>query len=225
MTLNYHLTAHAAFWKTESQSVNNVTGTKSATDKAATLARVSENKNYPMNPIATFEVELETENFFLVQTVQSHFDGLYVVASNPMVWEQHPERDRWKEPVFLQFFQKALENDLGCFTIIDKTKNSVVGSTRFYSFDSANDAIRLGYTFMDPSYWGTGANREIKNTLIDLAFSVVDKIFFDIGPDNHRSRAAVEKLGAVVAETSAEKVIYVLKRSALDTTSSPSPGE
>ena len=178
-----------------------------------------------MNPIATFEVELETKNFFLVQTVQSHFDGLYVVASNPMVWAQHPERDRWKEPVFLKFFQKALENDLGCFTIIDKDKNSVVGSTRFYSFDSANKAIRLGYTFMDPAYWGTGANREIKNTLIDLAFSVVNKIFFDIGPDNHRSRAAVEKLGAVVAETSEEKVIYVLKRNVLDTTSTPSPGE
>jgi len=54
---------------------------------------------------------------------------------------------------------------------------------------------------------------------------VVDKIFFDIGPDNHRSRAAVEKLGAVVAETSAEKVIYVLQKSAKDTTSSPSPRE
>ena len=78
---------------------------------------------------------------------------------------------------------------------------------------------------MDPAYWGTGANREIKNTLIDLAFSVVNKIFFDIGPDNHRSRAAVEKLGAVVAETSEEKVIYVLKRNVLDTTSTPSPGE
>ena len=178
-----------------------------------------------MNPVATFGVELETENFFLVQTVQSHFDDLYLVASNPMVWAQHPERDRWKEPVFLQFFKKALENDLGCFTIIDKDKNSVVGSTRFYSFDSANKAIRLGYTFMDPAYWGPGANREIKNTLIDLAFSVVNKIFFDIGPDNHRSRAAVEKLGAVVAETSEEKVIYVLKRNALDTTSTPSSGE
>ena len=178
-----------------------------------------------MNPATTFRVGLETENFSLAQTTPSHFDDLYLVASNPVVWEQHPERDRWQEPVFLQFFQKALENDLGCFTIIDKDKNSVVGSTRFYSFDPANDAIRLGYTFMDPAYWGTGANREIKDTLIHLAFSVVDKIFFDIGPDNHRSRAAVEKLGAVVAETSAEKVIYVLKRSALDTTSSPSPRE
>ena len=165
-----------------------------------------------MNPVTTFRVELETENFSLAQTTPSHFDGLYVVASNPMVWEQHPEQDRWKEPVFLEFFQKALENDLGCFTIMDKDKNSVVGSTRFYSFDPANNAIRLGYTFMDPAYWGTGANREIKDTLIHLAFSVANKIFFDIGPDNYRSRAAVEKLGAVVSETTKEKVIYVLHK-------------
>ena len=172
-----------------------------------------------MNPVTTFRVELETENFSLAQTTPSHFDGLYVVASNPMVWEQHPEQDRWKEPVFLEFFQKALENDLGCFTIMDKDKNSVVGSTRFYSFDPANKAIRLGYTFMDPAYWGTGANREIKDTLIHLAFSVVDKIFFDIGPDNHRSRAAVEKLGAVVTATTQEKVIYVLHKKDMDQSS------
>ena len=165
-----------------------------------------------MDPVDYFKVPIDTKAFSLRQTQVSDFDDLYLVAKDPRIWEQHPQTDRWKKPVFLDFFQKALKNDLGCFTVVDKAQNRAVGSTRFYSFDAADSAVRLGYTFMDPAYWGTSANREIKDTLIHLAFSVVDKIFFDIGPDNRRSRAAVEKLGAVVTETTQEKVIYVLHK-------------
>jgi len=64
-----------------------------------------------------FNVNLETNSFSLEQTTSSDFEPLYGVASNPVVWEQHPEKDRWKRSVFLTFFQGALENDLGCFTI------------------------------------------------------------------------------------------------------------
>lgn len=41
--------------------------------------------------------------------------------------KQHPEKDRWKRSVFLAFFQAAMENDLGCFTIRDKTAGVVMG--------------------------------------------------------------------------------------------------
>ena len=82
-----------------------------------------------------FNVSLETNAFSLEQTTSSDFESLYGVASNPVAWEQHPEKDRWKRSVFLAFFQGAMENDLGCFTIRDKTAGVVRGSTRFYSHD------------------------------------------------------------------------------------------
>jgi RimJ/RimL family protein N-acetyltransferase len=159
-----------------------------------------------------FNVNLETNAFSLEQTTSLDFDLLYEIASNPVVWEQHPEKDRWKRSVFLTFFQGALENDLGCFTIRDKSAGVVIGSTRFYSHDALGDAVRLGYTFLSPGYWGSGANQEIKEVLLDHAFTIVERVYFDIGAENFRSRKAVEKLDAVECADKEEKVVYVLSK-------------
>ena len=161
-----------------------------------------------------FNVNLETNAFSLEQTTSSDFEPLYGVASNPVVWEQHPENDRWKRPVFSAFFQRAIENDLGCFTIRDKSAGVVIGSTRFYSHDAAGEAVRLGYTFLCPKYWGSGANQEMKEVLLEQAFTIVENVYFDIGKENFRSRKAVEKLDAVECAGDAEKVVYCLSKNA-----------
>ena len=161
-----------------------------------------------------FKVNLETNAFSLEQTTSLDFEPLYAVASDPVVWEQHPEKDRWKRPVFSAFFQAALENDIGCFTIRDKTTGVVMGSTRFYSHDASVEAVRLGYTFLCPSYWGSGANQEMKEVLLEFAFTIVENVYFDIGKENFRSRKAVEKLGAVECEDEKAKVVYVLSKGA-----------
>lgn len=160
-----------------------------------------------------FNVSLETNAFSLEQTTSLDFDLLYEIASNPVVWEQHPEKDRWKRPVFSAFFQGAIENDLGCFTIRDKSAGIVIGSTRFYSHDVAGKAVRLGYTFLCPKYWGSGTNLEMKEVLLEHAFTIVDQVYFDIGKENFRSRKAVEKLGAVECRSDDEKVVYGLNKS------------
>ena len=159
-----------------------------------------------------FNVNLETNSFSLEQTTSSDFEPLYGVASNPVVWEQHPEKDRWKRPVFSAFFQGAIENDLGCFTIRDKSAGIVIGSTRFYSHDAAGESVRLGYTFLCPKYWGSGANQEMKEVLLEQAFTIVENVYFDIGKENFRSRKSVEKLGAVECADEEEKVVYVLSK-------------
>src|SRR6266566_2648249 len=38
------------------------------------------------------------------------FNDLYAVASDPLIWEQHPIKDRYKEEVFNAFFREALES-------------------------------------------------------------------------------------------------------------------
>ena len=159
-----------------------------------------------------FNVSLETNAFSLEQTTSSDFEPLYGVASNPVVWEQHPENDRWKRPVFSSFFEGAMENDLGCFTIRDKSAGVVIGSTRFFSYDALGESVRLGYTFLCPKYWGSGANQEMKEVLLEQAFTIVENVYFDIGKENFRSRKAVEKLGAVECADEEEKVVYVLSK-------------
>jgi hypothetical protein len=37
------------------------------------------------------------------------WDALFAVASDPLIWEQHPSHDRWREDVFRQFFAKAVD--------------------------------------------------------------------------------------------------------------------
>jgi RimJ/RimL family protein N-acetyltransferase len=159
-------------------------------------------------------VSLETDAFSLEQTASLDFDPLCEVARSPAVWEQHPEKDRWKRPVFTAFFDAALKNDLGCFTIHDKTAGVIIGSTRFYSHDASDEAVRLGYTFLCPRYWGTGANQEMKEVVLECAFTIVQKVFFDIGKENFRSRKAVEKLGAGECTDKEDKVVYVLSKDA-----------
>jgi len=59
------------------------------------------------------------------------WDELFAVASDPLIWEQHPERDRYTENVFRTFFKEALESG-GAFVIIDRQTRHIIGSTRFY---------------------------------------------------------------------------------------------
>ena len=160
-----------------------------------------------------FRHPFQTEHFSLEPLTPNVFDALYVVAGDPLLWEQHPEADRWKPSKFQRFFQGGLANELGCFVIREKPNGRSAGSSRFYGYDEDNRCIRIGYTFIAREFWGTSANREIKEAMLLRAFNVVDRIFFDIGPHNFRSIAAVKKLGAVFShDESDSKAVYVLSK-------------
>ena len=160
-----------------------------------------------------FRLPIQTEHFSLELLTTNDFDALYAVASDPLLWEQHPETDRWKRSKFQRFFQGGLANDLGCFVIRETSNGRFTGSSRFYGFDEANRCIRIGYTFIARELWGTSANREIKEAMLLRAFNVVGRVFFDIGPQNFRSIAAVKKLGAVFShDESNTKAVYVLSK-------------
>ena len=142
--------------------------------------------------MADFKQHLRTDKFSLIQTKRSHFEPLYQVASDPLIWEQHPAQDRWRREIFSAFFEEGLSNDLGCFTIVDSQPQDVIGSTRFYAHNPQNASVRLGYTFLSRNYWGTGANALIKTALLDHSFQYVESIYFDIGETNWRSIKATE---------------------------------
>ena len=160
-----------------------------------------------------FRRPFQTEHFSLEPLTPNDFDALYAVASDPLLWEQHPEADRWKRSKFQHFFQGGLANDLGFFLIREKRSGRSAGSSRFYGYDEANRCIRIGYTFITREFWGTSANREIKEAMLLRAFNIVDRVFFDIGPQNYRSIAAVKKLGAVFSyDESDSKAVFELSK-------------
>lgn len=144
---------------------------------------------------------LENRRFILLPLEESDFAALYAVASDPQVWEQHPNHDRWKEEVFRGFFKEALKSN-GTFKIVDKNTTEVIGSTRFYDYDRERDSIFVGYTFYATKCWGKGINRSVKELMFDYAFQFITIIRLSVGMNNIRSQIAVTRLGAEKAEES-----------------------
>jgi RimJ/RimL family protein N-acetyltransferase len=127
---------------------------------------------------------------------REHWDDLFAVASDPLIWEQHPESGRYKEEVFRVFFREALESG-GAFVVIGKKTQQIIGSTRFYGYDSEKSEIEIGWTFLARKYWGGRYNRQMKELLLNHAFQFVETVVFFVGEKNFRSRKAMEKIGAI----------------------------
>jgi RimJ/RimL family protein N-acetyltransferase len=148
------------------------------------------------------------------------WDELFAVASDSLIWEQHPERDRYKKDVFKVFFTDALESR-GAFVIIDRKTQHIIGSTRFYGYDPEKSEIEIGWTFLARKYWGGRYNAEMKRLLLSHAFKFVESVVFFVGEDNVRSQKAMEKVGAIKVGTAtraygnhplARNVKYVIRK-------------
>ncbi|WP_316796109.1 GNAT family N-acetyltransferase [Pedobacter agri] len=139
---------------------------------------------------------LENELITIVPLKADDFEKLYAVASDPLIWEQHPNKDRYKREVFENFFQGAMESK-GAFIVYDKATSNVVGSSRYYELNEENSAVAVGYTFIGRDFWGKGHNATLKKLMLDYAFQFVNKVILHIGATNFRSQKATEKLGAV----------------------------
>ncbi|WP_294294537.1 GNAT family N-acetyltransferase [uncultured Chryseobacterium sp.] len=138
---------------------------------------------------------LENETYQLIPLQQGDFESLYEVASDPKVWEQHPNKDRYRREVFENFFQGAIESG-GAFKVVERATGDILGSTRFYDFDDENNSIFIGYTFYGTKSWGRKINQQIKKLMLDYIFQFIDTVYFHVGKDNIRSRTAMERLGA-----------------------------
>ncbi len=138
---------------------------------------------------------LENATVQLIPLGEDDFEILYAVASDPKIWEQHPNKDRWQRPVFENFFQGAVESK-GAFKIVDKETGAIAGSTRFYDHDPVGKSIFIGYTFYGTKFWGTGLNPMVKRLMLDYIFQFVDKVRFHVGATNFRSQTAIQRLGA-----------------------------
>lgn len=124
------------------------------------------------------------------------FHDLYAVASDPLIWEQHPIRDRYKEEVFREFFLEALESG-GALVAIDSKDGQVIGSSRFHAYNEEKSEIEIGWTFLARSHWGGIYNGEMKQLMLQHAFKFVNSVIFLVGPQNFRSQRALEKIGGV----------------------------
>lgn len=159
-----------------------------------------------------------SNEFVTIRPLQKEdFEELYTVASDKLLWEKHPNKDRYKREVFESFFEKAM-NSKGAFLFLENTSKKVIGSSRYYDWDETQKTIVIGFTFIARSYWGTHYNRSIKKLMLDHAFQYLNAVHFHVAKNNFRSQKAMEKLGGKIIDytTSATGVegnpIYEIKK-------------
>lgn len=125
---------------------------------------------------------------------RADFMALFEVASDALIWQQHPVPNRHEESVFRQYFDESLQSG-GALIAIDKVTNAVIGSSRYHAYNEAASEIEIGWTFLARACWGGAYNGEMKRLMLAHAFQYVDSVVLLVGPDNIRSQRSVEKIG------------------------------
>ena len=123
--------------------------------------------------------------------------NLFEVASDPLLWEQHPARDRYQEPVFRAFFDDALKSG-GALLVQDRRTRATIGTSRYAALDMQLSEVEIGWTFLARACWGGRFNARLKSLMLQHAFRHVESVIFDVGAGNLRSQKAVLKLGATI---------------------------
>ena len=128
--------------------------------------------------------------------LRSDYDALYAVASDPVIWEQHPVPNRHEESVFQVFFEESLASG-GALVVTDLETGTVIGSSRFHGYSEEKSEVEIGWTFLARDYWGGRYNGDLKAVMTRHAFQSVESIVLLIDRTNLRSRRAATKIGAV----------------------------
>ncbi|MHB8584616.1 MAG: GNAT family N-acetyltransferase [Thermoplasmatota archaeon] len=121
--------------------------------------------------------------------------ALLRAASDPKIWEQHPEPDRHTPSIFQIYFDGAIESG-GAFAIVDRATGRIIGSSRYHHFDPVKSEVSIGFTFLTREFWGGAYNGEVKDLMLRHAFRFVRRAVFVVGEHNLRSQRALAKIGA-----------------------------
>lgn len=137
---------------------------------------------------------LENELITLRPLRENDFKALYEVAKDPLIWEQHPNADRYKKGKFKKLFDEFIESR-GTLITIDVKTGQVIGASRYHNYNKTKSEVEIGWTFLARAYWGGAYNKAMKHLMLKHAFKFVNNVVFLVGPENIRSQKAVEKIG------------------------------
>jgi N-acetyltransferase len=142
-----------------------------------------------------FQPTLQNELILLRPLQESDFESLFAVAADPLIWEQHPNKNRYQREPFRNYFDGAMQSN-GALLVLDKATYEIVGCSRFYDYCEAENSVFIGYTFVACKFWGKGYNPAMKELMLNYAFQFVDTVLFHIGATNIRSQIAIGRIGA-----------------------------
>ncbi|WP_175639420.1 GNAT family N-acetyltransferase [Metabacillus schmidteae] len=144
---------------------------------------------------------LEGEQVNIIPMREDHIQGLYEISCDRKIWIHLPREITTFEEM-KSFVESALynkENGMEIpFVIIHKETNKIIGSTRFLTISPVNKTLEIGWTWLCPTVWGTGINKECKYLLLRYCFERLGmiRVQFKTDEQNNRSQRAIEGIGA-----------------------------
>lgn len=162
-------------------------------------------------PTSPWSVKMENEYLLLRPLCEDDFDELFQAAADPLIWEQHPDTNRYQLESFTRYFAGAVESSTA-YVIVNKSDHAIIGSTRYYDYNSEDSQVAIGYTFIIRKYWGTDYNKSIKQMMLNHAFDFVNNVIFHVGAGNIRSQKAIRKTGALLESQNGDKMTFKLTK-------------
>jgi RimJ/RimL family protein N-acetyltransferase len=131
---------------------------------------------------------------------EEHVDELWEAAQAPETWawladlNRRERFDLWLELTF----EAARSGKEGPFATRDARSGRVIGSSRYLNVRPADRVVEIGWTWLNPSAWRSGANVEAKLLMMRHAFESLGcvRVEFKTDARNERSRAALAALPA-----------------------------
>lgn len=155
-----------------------------------------------------FKPTLQSELVLIRPLVDTDFDNLFAISSDPLLWEQHPAKERATLEGFKKWFAEAMASDKALY-IEDRKTGKTVGTSRYNEVKEDETAVEIGWTFLGREFWGGTYNKEIKTLMLNHAFTIFDKVLFFIDKNNSRSQKAVEKIGGKrISELNGQNLEY-----------------
>lgn len=127
---------------------------------------------------------------------EADYPELYKAASDPLIWQLHPQPNRYQPEIFKEFFIEAL-NSQGALSITDSKTSKIIGTSRYYDYSPENSSLVIGYTFLTRKYWGGLYNKELKKLMVNYALKYVKTTYFHVGLGNLRSQKAMLNIGGI----------------------------
>jgi len=146
-------------------------------------------------------VRLEGEVVAMEPIRPDHLDRLWQAAADQRIWDWLVHLTDSRER-FDEWVSESVEcwsgGDRKTFVTVAVDSGLVIGSSSYLNYRPADDVVEIGYTWLNPSAWGTGANTEAKLLMITHAFEVLGcaRVEFKTDARNERSRAALAAIPA-----------------------------
>jgi RimJ/RimL family protein N-acetyltransferase len=144
----------------------------------------------------------EGEVVRLEPLARRHERGLFEAAQDARIWRwMHYDASESREK-FHAWLEDALAaseaGTEGAFATVDVATGRPVGSTRYLALRPEHRVLEIGWTWLAPAYWQTGANVEAKLLMLEHAFEDLGclRVEFKTDARNERSRAALAALPA-----------------------------